>query len=201
MTALSATFTPTLRQRARLLLTAPVAALTSATVPSFTLYGGATITGAHDVMGKEYIVCCARNNQTGVFGLYGFQGDTCVLFAPVSGRGSVEVSLYDGKAYWYGWNGSQKFSGVLPGFIPFTPIPAIMQALAALSQDNGRQPYAPFDPISVPATDPLSLLYTGTYTAANTDTPAELAATLNHIVPAIRRIVDILTKQGLIVKV
>lgn len=125
------TFTPTLRQRTRLLLSMPIAALSAPTIPFYTLYGGATITGAHDAAGTEYTVCCAKDNRTGAFGLIVIADDVVIVEMPVPGRGSVWVSLFDGMAYWKGWEGSQKFGAPIPGFVPFTPLPALDARLGA----------------------------------------------------------------------
>jgi hypothetical protein len=126
------TFKPTLRQRLRLLVTQPMLAF-SATVPGITFYGGATITRCHDATGALYTVACAKDNASGAFGLYVINGNTPILIRPVSGRGSVWVSLYDGMAYWVGWQGSSDQGGPIPGFAPFPSLLALAEQIASLA--------------------------------------------------------------------
>lgn len=134
------TFKPTIRQRARLLVTQPKLAFV-ALVPSITYYGGATVTRAHDATGALFTVCCCKANDTGKFGLYVLNGTTPILIAPVSGRGSVWVSLFDGSASWVGFDGSvPPQGGPIPGFVPFVSLVALQQQLAALQQQLAGSP-------------------------------------------------------------
>jgi hypothetical protein len=127
-------FSPSLAQRVRALTSMPVAALSNPTLPRFKMYGGATITGAHDATGREHTLFCAKDLTTNTFGLYGVADDVPVLLAPVSGRGSVWVSLFDGMGYWKGWEGETKRGGAIPGFVPFPSIPALAVAIAQLRE-------------------------------------------------------------------
>jgi hypothetical protein len=127
------TFKPTLRQRARLLVTQPRLAFAAA-VPSLTFYGGATITAAHDATGAEFVACCAKNLATGQFGLYVLRDGVATQIAPlVSGRGSVWISLFDGTARWVGWDGSTRAGGPIPGFAPFPSLMELAEKIAALA--------------------------------------------------------------------
>jgi hypothetical protein len=135
------TFKPTLRQRAKLLVTGhPIHAL-SAVVPSFTYYGGATVTRAHDANGALWTVCCAKDNASGAFGLYVLNGAIPILIRPVSGRGSVWISLFNGHAYWVGFDGNQAPLGdLIPGFAPFPSLPSLKAEIAALAEVIAKLP-------------------------------------------------------------
>lgn len=89
--------------------------MTNSTIPNYTLYGGATITGVWDAAGREVEAFCARYLPTDKFGLYVAVDNTVVVHAPVTGRGSVNLSMFDGVIRWKGWTGSLKFGGVVPG--------------------------------------------------------------------------------------
>ncbi len=118
---LSTTFKPTMMQRTRLLATGhPIHAL-SAAVPTLGYYGGATVTRAHDAVGKLFTVCCAKNLELNAFGLFSIKDGIAQWIAPVvSGRGSIWVSLFNGTASWVGFDGSAPpQGGPIPDFVPF----------------------------------------------------------------------------------
>lgn len=110
-----------LKQRAKLVLAsrAPLsvrlAALTGPTIPNYQLYGGATLTEVWDASGRQVECFCARYLPTDKFGLYVSVDNNVVVHAPVTGRGSVSLSMYDGKIRWKGWTGNNKFGGEVPG--------------------------------------------------------------------------------------
>ncbi len=158
------TFKPTLMQRTRLLATGhPIHAL-SAAVPTLAYYGGATVTRAHDAVGKLFTVCCAKNLELNAFGLFSIKDGVAQWIAPVvSGRGSIWVSLFNGTAEWVGFDGSAPpQGGPIPDFVPFTfgadtsaleaQIAALQQQVATLSATVAGLPPTTTGPIiRVPA--------------------------------------------------
>lgn len=175
------TFKPNLGQRARLLFSPQFALAFSAVVPGLTFYGGATVTAAHDATGAEYMVACAKDNQSGLFGLYALRGDNPVLIRPVSGRGSVWVSLLDGKGRWIGWEGSTRQGGEIPGFVP-------------LAFGGAARP-----PVPIPPGGAISQLFQGTYAAVDFDTPAETALRVNKLLAGVNELVALLKQAGVLV--
>ncbi len=172
------TFKPTLKQRARLLATGhPIHAFSTA-VPVLSFYGGATVTRAHDAVGKLFTVCCAKNVQLNAFGLYSLKDGIAQQIAPLtSGRGSIWVSLFDGTASWVGWKDNDPpLGGPIPDFVPFK-----FTAQAA---------------IKIPAGGAISQLWHGEYTATEFDTPEETAMRVEKLLKGVNEEIDLLIQGG-----
>ena len=191
------TFTPTLRQRLRLLVTGHPALAFSAGVPGIIFYGGATVTRAHDATGQLYTCCCAKDAASGKFGLYVLNGDTPILIRPVRGRGSVWISLFDGHAYWVGFDGNAPpQGGPIPGFAPFVSLIALAERLAAVEAGGGGGARAP---LAIPAGGAIASLWPHPYTPAEVDTPAEVAIKLTKSNAAVLEMVELLKAAGVLV--
>lgn len=99
------------------------------TTPNYDQYGGATISGAIDGEGIEYIAFCAKQISSGVFGFYIINLAT---LQPVNygtfctGRGTI-----NNAGRWYAWRDKDYFKGLIPGFTPYPDQSARSAALEA----------------------------------------------------------------------
>ena len=143
-----------------------------ATMPGFDAYGGATITRVVDGAQAEWIGMCGK--MGGRFGFYVWRNSVNIpLQVFCTGRGSIEEN-----GHWIAWDGSVYHTGALPGFVPVAGKGA---------------------PVAIPPGGAIASLYTGVYTAADFDTPAETALRVQKQLDAIQEMVELLKHAGVVV--
>lgn len=183
-TQLHGRFTPTWQQRLQVLATgrgARIAAISSATIPNYAMYGGATVTSQHDKSGAVFVGACAKKLSTNYFGFFIWKNDVEVMQGP-TGRGSIWTSLFDGIMYWTAWEGSSRLEGKVPFAAAFPP------------SGSAYGKAVPIPPDSI-----INELWLIPYTPAEVDTPQEIAPKFTKTNEIIAAILDLLKKAGVLI--
>ncbi len=112
-----------------------------------------------------------------------------------TGRGEQDIQWYDGDDWAIAWQGNTFNFDIVPAFVRFPSIPSLAGRITAL--ETGRPIGAA--PIPIPPGGAIDALWTGVYTAADFDTPAEIAIRVQKQLDAIQELVALLKVAGVLI--